>query len=169
MIKYNTIILQFDEKGEKTGWSYIEIPKDVAQQLQPSSKKSFRVKGKLDAYEFKGISILPMGDGNYIMPLNASVRKAIKKNKGAMVAVELTVDTEEKKLSEDFMTCLEDEPKALKFFQSLPKSHQRYFSNWIESAKTEATKAKRIAMSVNGLAMGLGYGEMIRMYKNKQV
>ncbi|WP_028980498.1 YdeI/OmpD-associated family protein [Sporocytophaga myxococcoides] len=167
MIKFNTVILQFDEKGEKTGWSYIEIPKDVAQQLQPSNKKSFKVKGKLDAYEYQGVSLLPMGNGDYIMPLNASVRKAIKKNKGAMLIVELSLDTEEKKLSEDFMTCLEDEPKALKFFQSLPKSHQRYFSNWIESAKTEATKTKRIAMSVNGLALGLGYGEMIRMYKNQ--
>ncbi|GAL86388.1 hypothetical protein MYP_3617 [Sporocytophaga myxococcoides] len=167
MIKFNTIILQFEEKGEKTGWSYIEIPKDVSLQLQPSGKKSFKVKGKLDTYEFKGISLLPMGDGNYIMALNASVRKAIKKNKGAMLVVELTIDTEEKRLSEDFMTCLEDEPNALKFFQSLPKSHQRYFSDWIESAKTESTKTKRIAMSVNGLAMGLGYGEMIRMYKNK--
>lgn len=167
MIKFNTVVLQFEEKGEKTGWSYIEIPKDVVQQLQPSNKKSFQVKGRLDAYEYKGVSLLPMGNGDYIMPLNASVRKAIKKNKGAMLIVEIALDTEEKKLSEDFMNCLEDEPKALKFFQSLPKSHQRYFSNWIESAKTEATKTKRIAMSVNGLAMGLGYGEMIRMYKNQ--
>jgi len=167
LIKFNTVVLQFEEKGEKTGWSYIEIPKDVVQQLQPSNKKSFQVKGRLDAYEYKGVSLLPMGNGDYIMPLNASVRKAIKKNKGAMLIVEIALDTEEKKLSEDFMNCLEDEPKALKFFQSLPKSHQRYFSNWIESAKTEATKTKRIAMSVNGLAMGLGYGEMIRMYKNQ--
>ena len=32
--------------GEKTGWSYIEIPAAIAQQLKPNYKKSFRVKGK---------------------------------------------------------------------------------------------------------------------------
>jgi hypothetical protein len=47
----------------------------------------------------------------------------------------------------------------------LPKSHQKYFSNWIESARTESTKAKRIAQAVNALSIGLGYGEMMRMNK----
>lgn len=46
MIDYTTIILQFAEQGEKTGWTYIEIPADLAQQIKPGNKKSFRVKGK---------------------------------------------------------------------------------------------------------------------------
>jgi uncharacterized protein YdeI (YjbR/CyaY-like superfamily) len=60
------------------------------------------------------------------------------------------------------IACLEDEPTAMRFFQKLPGSHQRYFSKWIDSAKGEGTKAKRIALSVNALARGKGYAEMIR-------
>lgn len=45
MIKYNTIILKFGTKGEKTGWTYIEIPADIAKKLKPGFKQSFRVKG----------------------------------------------------------------------------------------------------------------------------
>ena len=39
MISYQTLMLQFDEQGEKTGWTYIEIPTDMAQQLKPGNKK----------------------------------------------------------------------------------------------------------------------------------
>nr|MBP8244154.1 YdeI/OmpD-associated family protein [Chitinophagaceae bacterium] len=51
---------------------------------------------------------------------------------------------------------------AKAFFESLTGSHQRYFSKWIDSAKTEPTRVKRITMAVNALAKKWGYGEMIR-------
>jgi uncharacterized protein YdeI (YjbR/CyaY-like superfamily) len=63
------------------------------------------------------------------------------------------------------MQCLHDEPKAWDFFKVLPGSHQRYFSKWIDSAKTEETKANRIAQAVNALAKQLGYPEMLRASK----
>ena len=66
------------------------------------------------------------------------------------------------KLNEDFVVCLNDEPKAMKYFSSLPKSHQNYFSKWIESAKIVETKTKRIARAVNALAKGWDYVEMIK-------
>ena len=44
MIKFTATILKFDKQGEKTGWTYIIIPSEMAQQLYPGNKKSFRVK-----------------------------------------------------------------------------------------------------------------------------
>ena len=82
-----------------------------------------------------------------------------------MVQVQLTEDTSEFVFSKDFMDCLADEQGALEFFNSLPGSHQRYFSKWIDSAKTEETKAKRIAQALNGLAKKQGYPEMLRELK----
>ena len=35
MIQFTTTIHKFGVKGEKTGWTYIEIPADLAQQLKP--------------------------------------------------------------------------------------------------------------------------------------
>ena len=167
MISYKTIILKFDKKGEKTGWTYIEIPEDIAQQLKPDNKKSFRVKGKLDNYSIKAVALLPMGGGNFIMPLNGAMRKAIGKRHGAQLKVELEADNKPLKLSEDFMTCLADEPKALTTFNKIPKSVQNYFSKWIESAKTEPTKAIRIARAVNALARSQSFQEMIREFQKK--
>ena len=167
MVSYTALIQKFGDKGEKTGWTYIEIPADIAQQIKPHYKKGFRVKGSLDKFAIKGVSLLPMGEGAFIMPINAGMRKGIKKKNGEKVLVKLAEDTDEKKLSEDFMLCLQDEPKAYAFFKSLAGSHQRYYSNWIESAKTEATKAKRIAKAVKGLALQLPYNEMLYLDKEK--
>jgi Domain of unknown function (DUF1905)/Bacteriocin-protection, YdeI or OmpD-Associated len=162
MIRFTATIKKFGSKGEKTGWTYVEVPVDIAQELKPDNKKEFKVKGKLDKYVIKRISLIPMGGGLFIMALNADMRKAIGKKEGAMLEVQLTEDKSDFVFNADFMECLKDEPAADKYFQSLTGSHQRYFSKWIDSAKTDATRTKRIAMAVNALARGWGYLEMIR-------
>lgn len=167
MIHFTVSIKKFGQQGEKTGWTYFEIPADLAQQLKPGNKKSFRVKGKLDAHKIAGVAIIPMGGGTFIMPLNAAMRKSIGKKQGAMLKVQLAVDENDFVFNKDFIDCLADEPAANQFFNSLPGSHQRYFSKWIDSAKTEPTKTKRIAMAVNALAKKWGYGEMIRASSGK--
>lgn len=163
--KFTTTIHRFESKGEKTGWTYIEIPADVAQQLKPGNKKSFRVKGKLDDFKIDGIALIPMGGGIFIMALNADLRKGIGKRKGAILKVQLSADEKDFIFNSDFMDCLADEPKAKSFFESLTGSHQKYFSKWIDSAKTEPTKVKRITMAVNALTKKMGYPEMIRVSK----
>ena len=165
MIRFSTVILQFGEMGEKTGWHYIAITAKQAKQLKHDSKKSFRVKGKIDDLAISGIALMPMGDGSFIMALNATVRKGIKKRKGATIQVAIEKDETVFSVSSEFMECLKDEPKALAHFNQMPKSHQKYYDNWINSAKAEATKAKRIAQAVTALSRKMHYGEMVRSLK----
>jgi Domain of unknown function (DUF1905)/Bacteriocin-protection, YdeI or OmpD-Associated len=162
MIQFTTTILQFDEQGEKTGWTYIRVPADIAQKLKPGNKKSFRVKGKLDNYTISKVALLPMGDGSFIMALNAAIRKGIRKGKGAMLNVRLETDKAALIICPELIECLQDEPAAMANFKKIPGSHQHYYSKWIESAKTEVTKAKRIAMTVTAMVRGMDYGEMLR-------
>lgn len=168
-VKFTVTIHKFDKQGEKTGWTYFEVPADIAQQLKPGNKKEFKVKGKLDNYAINRVSLLPMGGGRFIMPLNAAMRKATGKKAGAMLKVQLEADDSEFVFNSDFMDCLADDPVAKQFFQSLPGSHQRYFSKWIDSAKTEPTRTKRIAMAINALAKKWGYAEMIRASQGKTI
>jgi hypothetical protein len=169
MLRFSTIIKKFAQQGEKTGWTYIDVPASIAQKLNPGTKKGFRVKGTIDAYEYSMIALLPMGGGGFIMPLNASMRKLIKKQKGATVQVSIEVDTNEIKPPAELMECLQDEPQALEYFNSLAKGHQNYFTNWINSAKTDPTKAKRIAATLNALSKKWDYGQMIRALKNDSI
>lgn len=162
MVKFSTTICKFDKQGEKTGWTYIEVPADIARKLMPGNKKSFRVKGKLENYPIAGVALLPMGEGNFVMALNASMRKGLGRRQGAVIRVQLEVDDRPFEFNQDFMDCLSDEPAAKEFFESLPGSHQRYFSKWIDDAKTLPTRAKRIAKAVNGLSKKMNFGEMLR-------
>ena len=168
MVLFSTTIHKFDKQGEKTGWTYLEIPADIAQQLVPGNKKSFRVKGKLDNHSIKGVALLPMGGGSFIMPLNSAMRKGIGKRQGAQLQIKLDVDTKTYELNREFMECLADEPKALEFFNTFSRSVQNYYSKWIESAKTEPTRTKRIALSVTALSRKMHYTEMIRSLKKDQ-
>lgn len=167
MVKFRATIHKFDNQGEKTGWTYFEVPADLAQELKPGNRKEFKVKGKLDTQVIKRVSLYPMGGGNFILVLNAALRKAIGKKHGAMVEVQLLSDNSEFVFNKDFLECLADEPAASAFFNSLPGSHQRYFSKWIDDARTEPTRTKRIAMAVNALVKKLGYSEMIRASQGK--
>lgn len=168
MVAFSAHIHKFDKQGEKTGWTYFEIPADIAEKIKPNNKKSFRVKGKLDNHKISGVALLPMGGAAFIMPLNAAMRKRIGKRHGAMLKAQLEEDKKPFEFNKDFMECLKDEPKAVLFFKSLPGSHQRYFSKWIDEAKTEPTRTKRIALAVNALAKRWGYGEMLRASQGKQ-
>lgn len=163
MVEFTTIILQFAEQGEKTGWTYIEVPADIAQQLAPGNKKSFRVRGMLDGFAVAGMALMPMGGGNFIMALKAEVRKGIRKSAGAILQVKLEVDTDYKvEIPAELQECFDFEPDALEFFNSLPKSHREYFLKWINDAKTAETRSKRIANTVNAMLRKWSYNVMMR-------
>lgn len=162
MITFSAKIQRFASKGEKTGWSYIEISEKHADKINPGCRKSYRVKGTLDSFKIQKTSILPMGDGGFILPINGAMRKGTGKKTGDTLKVSLALDARELQLNSDFVTCLKDDARAYEFFQSLPKSHQNYFSKWIDDAKTISTRTKRITMAVIALAQRQGYGEMIR-------
>lgn len=165
MITFKALIEQFGEQGEKTGWSYIRVPAAIAGKLIPGQKKSFRVKGFLDEHPIEGVALIPMGEGDFIIAVNAGMRKAVRKQKGATLRVRLAVDEKPFVICPDLMESLQDEPRALAFFNKLAPGHQRYFSKWIDSVKTEPTRVKRIAQAVNALSRSLDFGGMVRALK----
>jgi hypothetical protein len=167
MIEFKTIILQFGEQGEKTGWRYIEIPADIAQKLKPNNKKAFRVRGMLDSFIIEGFALMPMGDGKFIMPIKAEIRKSIRKEAGAMLNIKLEEHKDFKVLMPaDLQDCFDFDPEAEVQFNSLAMSHRNYFIKWIESAKTNETRAKRIINTVNAMLRKWDYNVMIREIRN---
>jgi Domain of unknown function (DUF1905)/Bacteriocin-protection, YdeI or OmpD-Associated len=162
MIKFSTTILKFNKQGEKTGWTYIIIPAKIAQQLKPGNKKSFRVKGKLDDFEIEQVALMPMGEGDFIMAINAAMRKGIRKQKGAPLKVQLIADDAPILPPSELIECMADEPEALQYFNALPQGHRNYFTKWIDSAKTDITKAKRIALVIKTMIRKMDFGAMLR-------
>ena len=165
MIRFTATILKFDKQGEKTGWSYLHIPADLAEQLKPGNRKSFRVKGKLDSFPFKGASLLPMGGGDFILPFNAAMRKGTGKREGAMLTVTMELDNADLEMPKDFAAWLEEDEAAKAKFFALPKSHRHYWIKWLESVRSEEGRKNRLARAVVALSQGFGFAEMLRAEK----
>lgn len=165
MLQFEAVLHKFAEKGEKSGWTYIEVGPEVLSQLAPGLRKSVRVKGMLDQYAFEGASLLPMGSGQFILPVNAAMRKGIRKKEGATLCVRLAVDPNEYKLNASLEEALALSPKASDVFYAMPRSHQHYYSKWVDAAKLQVTRDKRLTLIVVSLERGMSYAEMLRAQK----
>jgi hypothetical protein len=166
MITFKAEIERFESKGEKTRWSYIFIPAALSNELKPDCKVSYRVKGLLDQVPVCGVGIVPMGGGDFIMALKASLRKQLRKEAGAELLVQLELDTTFKiELPMEMEMCLDEDERCKENFLKLPKSHQNYYINWFNSAKTEPTKIKRLTLIMKAMEDKMSFSEMMRANK----
>jgi hypothetical protein len=169
MVTFSAEIEKFAEMGEKTGWSYVFIPQHIAARIKADCKKSFRVKGKIDHTLIEGMATVPMGEGDFILALKASLRKQLRKEAGAVVNIELEEDKDFKmEIPEDLELCLSDEDHLMARFLKLPKSHQNWYINWVNSAKTEPTRTKRLVRIVSAMDREMTFAEMMWERKEKK-
>lgn len=162
------VIEKFQEKGEKTNWSYVFIPSAFAETIKAGQRKSFRVKGNIDNLKIEGLALLPYGEGDFILPINQKIRKFIGKTDGDTILLRLEEDKDFKiEMPGDLIDCLQEEEHLLDNFYAQAKSHQNYFIKWITEAKTVETRVKRISQTVTAMDKGWTYGEMIRFFKKK--
>jgi hypothetical protein len=144
------ILEKFQGKG---GWTFARIPEI------PQDKKAHfgwvKVRGTIDGYEIRKYHLMPMGNGKLFLPVKAEIRKKIKKDVGDYIHVILYPDNEPLEVPEEMVLCLQDEPAAWKFFNTLSESERNFYVEYIYSAKKEETKIDRLAKSIDRLANGL--------------
>lgn len=140
------LLEKFPGKG---GWTFAKIP-EIAQ----DKKAHFgwvKVKGSIDGFMISKYHLMPMGNGYLFLPVKAEIRKKIKKKEGDYVHVILYPDNEPLEIPEEMILCLNEEPQALIFFNSLSESEKKYYIQWVYSAKKEETKITRLAKTINKL------------------
>jgi len=139
------------EKGEKKGaWTFVTMP--VMPRLPKKRNSTVKVRGFIDDYPLEDIHIWAMKKGTFLA-VKADIRKAIKKEAGDSVKLQLFLDEPTSAIPEDFMECLREEPKLLAHFQKQTPAKQKETIDWIFSAKTEDEKISRMAKALEKLEL----------------
>ncbi len=168
MHSFKSIIQKFASKGEKTGWTYIDVPQDILLKLKRKDKKEFRIKGVIDDVKIERLATYPIGDGNFIIALNAELRKKLGKKEGATISLKIELDKSETLQAQELTDALAEDKVAKKQFDAMLLSQRNYFHRYVYDAKGIDTKAGRIVNIINAMYKKQDFGEMIRSLKKEK-
>ena len=138
------------EKPPKTPGAYVIIPFDVREVY--GTKGRVQVKAAFDGYAYRG-SLAPMGGGRHVLGVRKDIQQAIGKTHGDRVKVVIEPDTEPRVVTvpKDLQKLLDENPKGKAVFEKLSYTHRKEYVNWIESAKKEETRQRRLERSLEML------------------
>jgi Bacteriocin-protection, YdeI or OmpD-Associated/Domain of unknown function (DUF1905) len=146
-MRFRTTILQNGKTA--TG---IEVPAEVMAALGPSRRPPVRV--TINGHTYR-TTVATMG-GAPMFGVSAVVRDAAGVAGGDEVDVDIELDTEPRVVSvpDDLTAALDAEPQAGRFFEALSYSHKSAYVQWIESAKKEDTRRRRVEEAVTMIREG---------------
>jgi uncharacterized protein YdeI (YjbR/CyaY-like superfamily) len=97
-----------------------------------------------------------MGTPDHMLLVLKEIRQKIGKSFGEEVEVELEEDfeTRQVELPEDVQQALQENPTQQVFFNRLSYTHQKEYVQWINEAKRDETRRKRILGMIEMLKQG---------------
>ncbi|MEP7321456.1 MAG: YdeI/OmpD-associated family protein [Saprospiraceae bacterium] len=150
LVNKKYLLEKFPGKG---GWTFAAIPEIMQNKNSPFGW--VKVRGAIDGIEINQYHLMPMGDGRLFLPVKAEIRKKIKKQEGDYVQVTLYPENNSIITPEEMLTCLAENPAAKTFYATLSEGEQKYYIQWIYSAKKEETKTNRMIKAVERLSTGM--------------
>ena len=130
----------------------VVVPDEVITGL--GAGKRVKVQATINGYSYR-TSVAPMG-GRFLLPVSAEARAAAGVAAGDMIDIGLAVDNQVRQLTvpADLAAALDADMAIRRRFDALSYSAQQRHVLPIESAKTEETRRRRIAKTVDDLTEG---------------
>lgn len=146
-MRFHTTILQSGKTA--TG---IQVPDEVVEALGAGKRPAVRV--TINGYTYR--STIAVMSGVYMVGVNAENRAAAGVAGGDEVDVVIELDTAPREVAvpADLAAALEAEPGALRTFEGSSYSNQSWHVLQVTGAKTEETRRRRIAKSIEMLKQG---------------
>jgi len=144
-------VARFEAEVEKRGTgTVLRVPLDPAAEF---GKVRAPVRAKINGFEFR-TTLMRYGGVDYL-GLNREVREGAGVEAGDRVEVELEPDTKprEVEIPADLAAALDPATRAV--FDALSFTHRKEYTRWIEEAKREETRQRRVAQSVEMLRSGV--------------
>ena len=112
------------------------------------------VRGSINGFPFRS-SLMPMG-GCHMMPVNKNLCAGAKVRPGDMVEVLMERDEEERSVEAppELKKALAKNKAAKGNWEKLAFTHQKEMAVWIEGAKQEETRVRRLAKVMQVLGTG---------------
>jgi len=146
-VRFRTTI----EQGGKTATG-IQVPEEVVQALASGKRPAVTV--TINGYSYR--STVAVLGGRYMVGISAEHRAGAGVAGGDEVDVDIELDTapREVRVPADFAAALDAEPEARRTFDGLSYSNRSWHVLQVEGAKTDETRQRRIARSVDVLKQG---------------
>jgi hypothetical protein len=130
----------------------IQVPEDVIQALAAGKRPAVTV--TINGYTYR--STVAVTGGRYMVGVNAKNRVGAGVAGGDEVDVDIDLDTAPRQVSvpADLAAALDAQPSARRTFDGLSYSNKSWHVLQVEGAKTDETRQRRIAKSVDILKQG---------------
>jgi len=146
-MRFRTTILQ----SGKTA-AGIRIPDEIVEALGSGRRPPVRV--TINGFTYRS-TVAVMG-GTYMVGVSAENRAGAGVGGGDEVDVDIELDTAPREVAvpADFAAALDAEPAARRTFDGLSNSNKSWHTYQITTAKTDETRQRRIAKSIDALKAG---------------
>jgi Bacteriocin-protection, YdeI or OmpD-Associated/Domain of unknown function (DUF1905) len=116
--------------------------------------KRFPVKARINGHTLH-LSVGRMR-GEFLLGLSRANREAAGVQAGDEVTLELELDSAPREVDvpETLAAALADDPRAQQAFDKLAFTHRKEFARWIEEAKREDTRERRVITAIEMLLAG---------------
>jgi hypothetical protein len=127
---------------------------DEQVRLVGEGAKRFPVRARVNGYEWR-TSVSRMG-GEFLLGLNRAVREAAGVQAGYSVEVVLELDEapREVEVPAALAAALDTDPAAKGAFDALAFTHRKEYARWIDEAKRDETRARRVAQALEMIRAG---------------
>ena len=134
------------------GGAFVEVPFDVEEAF---GSKRPKVKAVIEGVPYRGI-LTRMGTEHHLLIILKEIREKVGKTFGdeIKVSVELDVDERVVTVPAELKRLFKSEKEAKAFFDKLSYTHQREYVMWINEAKREETRQRRIVKAIGMLKKG---------------
>jgi hypothetical protein len=132
--------------------SGIEVPPEIVDALGAGRRPKVSV--TIGGYTYR--SSVAVMDGKYMIGVSADNRAGAGVQAGDEVDVDLELDTAPREVAvpADFAAALAADPEAARTFDGLSYSNKSWHTYQIEAAKSDETRRRRIARSLEALREG---------------
>ncbi len=140
------------ERPEGIGtWTYLTVPSNAAKEY--GGQGQIKVKGTINRLPYRS-TLLPHGNGKHFLIVKREIRDQISATAGDPVDVTMERDSKPHTvlLPKDLKLALARNKKAKAEFDRIPYSHKKEYREYIDGAKKDETRKKRIQQSVARLA-----------------